>query len=159
MTLNLDNFMPDATIIDSLDTLKKVLDFVTKIKNSYNTSRFSYGCFYTNWLTDSGNTESVIGREQMFEFITKLHSGHNHFSRTVLIYNEIYKLQRIRDDYKQRGLGHCCNYDATIIKLRQKLDVDFIKSFNHAFFCIFSMPICDPIAGAICTCSIGGGLY
>ena len=114
-------FLPNSTIIGYDSTIKNVLDFVTKINNIYNTSRYSCGCFYTNWLTTSSNTESVIGREQMFEFIINLNSGDNDFSKTVQIYNEIIKLQRRRDDYRQRRLGHCCNYNAMIEKLKEGL--------------------------------------
>ena len=114
-------FLPNSTIIGYDATIKNVLDFVTKINNIYNISRYSCGCFYTNWQTTSGVTESVIGREQMFEFITNLNSGDNHFSKTVQIYNEIIKLQRRRDDYRQRRLGHCCNYNTMIEKLKEGL--------------------------------------
>lgn len=119
--MDIDDFIPVASIIDKDDTINKVLSFIVNINNIYNISRYSCGCFYTNWQTTSGVTESVIGREQMFEFITNLNSGNNDFSKTVQIYNEIIKLQRRRDDYRQRRLGHCCNYDTMIEKLKEGL--------------------------------------
>lgn len=118
MTINIDNFAPSIDIMEDDLTIKKILDFVTKIYNTYNISRYSYGCFYTNWKTLTGKTESVIGRMDMHDFLIKLNSGNNEFSKIVQIYNEIYKLQKLRDDYRQRGLVNCCNYDNMIKELK-----------------------------------------
>lgn len=67
MSITINDFIP-STRIENDDTINKVLSFVTKINNIYNISRYSCGCFYTNWNTDKP-TPSIIGREQMLEFI------------------------------------------------------------------------------------------
>ena len=112
-------FVPSSQIIKDDITIKKVLDFVEKVNTVYNNSKFGCGCFYVDWQTDT-DVKSIIGREEMLNFLQLIHSNET-FGQVVRIYSEITKLKNLKIHYHSMGIGHCCNYNAQIQRLKDQL--------------------------------------
>ena len=57
----------------------------------------------------------------MFNFLQLVHSNET-FGQVVRIYSEINKIKNLKIHYHSMGIGHCCNYDAQIQRLKDQLD-------------------------------------